>query len=372
MITPPRSILIANIRLIGDVLLSTPLLAILKRSYPDAQIDFLVNRGAGEFLERDPRVRQVIYSEKWNRKSKGLGNTYLTRVFRRYDLAISMNAGDRGAIAVLLAGKLHRVGYFESSRPMAAAFRKMLYSHPLEFQDEMHVVDRCRQISEALEINADRLEVNIFWDDSDCQKVAGVLSTLGSGTPYFVVHPFARWRYKYWDIERFAVVSDKISEKFGLRPVWTSSPDKEETSLLLEGAKKCKIQPILVPGELTLNQMACLISGAKLYLGLDTAITHIAASCGVPVVSVYGPTELWRWHPWNNHQSMHTPVPYGFRGTLRHGRIVTLQAGCSHLPCIRPNCYTDTENPCMMAVSAEMVFQKAERLLAAEVTEVTS
>ena len=54
--------LIINIRLIGDVILTTPLIGLLKEAYPDAAIDLLVNRGTGEFLEKDPRVRGVIYS----------------------------------------------------------------------------------------------------------------------------------------------------------------------------------------------------------------------------------------------------------------------------------------------------------------------
>lgn len=62
MIEPPRSILVVCIRLIGDVILSTPLVGLLKSVYPDAEIDYLVNRGTGEFLGKDPRVRTVLYA----------------------------------------------------------------------------------------------------------------------------------------------------------------------------------------------------------------------------------------------------------------------------------------------------------------------
>lgn len=61
-----------------------------------------------EFLEKDPRVRKVIYSEKWKKSSAGPANSYLSHVFRKYDLALSMNTGDRGAVAILAASRRER------------------------------------------------------------------------------------------------------------------------------------------------------------------------------------------------------------------------------------------------------------------------
>jgi heptosyltransferase-3 len=124
------------------------------------------------------------------------------------------------------------------------------------------------------------------------------------------------------------------------------------------------VPPILIPGTCTLNQIACLIQGAFLYLGLDTAISHIAASTGVPMLALYGPTEMWRWHPWSNAILLRDyEQPVG-RGTFRSGSIVAMQAGCEHYPCIRPNCYAQgVENPCMMAITVLDAFREITGLL---------
>lgn len=363
MIPAPETILIANIRLIGDVLLTTPLVGILHGAFPGVAIDLLVNRGTGELMEKDPRIRRVIYSDKWEKNDTGSKSSYLTHLFRQYDLAVSMNAGDRGAVAISVASRCYRVGYYEQNRPVARFFRKALFSHPLPFDEELHVVLRCRQIADALGLCSERLEVRLFWDAIDQTRVITVLAEEGLPVPYFVIHPFARWRYKYWDIERFAGISDRLAREYGLMPVWTSSPEQEEVALLQAAAARCAIRPLLVPGSLSLNQMACLLHGARLYIGLDTAITHIAASVGVPVVALYGPTELWRWHPWNNELSGQTSVLPGYRGAIRQGQIITLQAACEHQPCIRPHCYGTMENPCMKALSADLVYQEAVQLL---------
>jgi heptosyltransferase-3 len=364
MIVTPENILIVNTHLIGDVLLSTPLIQLISQQFQAASIDFLVNRGTGEFLEKDPRIRHVIYSDKWQKTSKGLESGYLLRLLRRYDLAITLNTADRGAVAVVVAGRFYRVGFYQQDKAVASWLRKLLYTHPLELCVDQHIVLANRQIATTLGIPCEWLEVKLFWDESDQRRVAELLASNGlPDAPYLVIHPFARWRYKYWETQRFAEVSDRLARLHQLRPIWTSSPDKKEIALLQEAAAGCSIKPLLLPGTLSLNQMGCLLKGAALYIGLDTAITHIAASTGVPMVALYGPTELWRWHPWDNDCSLKEPVKNGYRGTIRTKRIVTLQAACEHYPCIRPHCYSEVENPCMMALTEDDVCAEASRLL---------
>jgi heptosyltransferase III len=359
-----QSILIVNIRLIGDVVLTTPLLDVLKAAYPSARIDFLVNKGTGEFLHKDPRVGHVHYSKKWISADGRAHNGYLAAIFRKYDIAICMNASDRGAIAAVAAGRDKRVGFFEPHKKLGSWWRRVLFSHPILYQGDDHVAMRCAKVLEAIGLEAERLSVKVYWDDLDAEIVRSLLEAGGGLGNYFVVHPFARWRYKHWDICRFAELSDMVAVRYDRVPVWTSSPDAEEVELLKTAASHCSVPPILIPGTCTLNQIACLIQGAFLYLGLDTAISHIAASTGVPMLALYGPTEMWRWHPWSNDILLRDyEQPLG-RGTFRSGSIVALQAECEHYPCIRPNCYAQgVENPCMMAISARDAFREITGLL---------
>jgi heptosyltransferase-3 len=363
----PASVLIANIRLIGDVVLTTPLVALLKEAFPDVAIDMLVNRGTGEFLEKDPRIRRVLYSEKWAEGSSSLSVGYLKTIFRKYDVSICMNASDRGNIAAAIAGKSVRLGFFNPDAKSGIWWRKMFLSRALRSREDIHVVENCREVAHALGIMSKSLHVRIFWDRSDEEKVSRLLDSIQVRGSYFVVHPFARWRYKYWDINQFIQSSDTISHTYGLTPVWTSSPDGEEIELLRSAAARCDVAPLLVPGMLSLNQMACLIYQARLYIGLDTAISHIAASTGTPMVALYGPTQLWRWHPWNNNADPDFSLPQYYRGTLRSGHITTLQAPCEHEPCIRPNCYSEgMENPCMMKLTAQDLCREVDLLMASK------
>jgi len=353
----PETILIVCIRLIGDVILTTPLIDILKEAFPEAAIDILVGKGTGEFLEKDPRLRRLLYSEKG-------GKGYLGDIFRRYDLAINMNASDRGNWAVLLAGKRQRVGFYLGVAFWKDVWKKAFFTHPLKFNEDIPVARYCQMVAQAIGIPVPRLTVKVFWDAADEARVTDLLRARNCAGPFFVVHPFARWVYKYWRFDRFAAVSDAIAERYGLQPLWTSSPAAEEKTLLSETARLCRNMPVLLGGELTLNQMTCLLSRAAFYLGLDTAVTHLAASTGVPMVALYGPTFTSRWFPWHNDGDPGQSCPET-RGILRRGNIVVLQKDLDCMPCGKAGCDDsgESESPCLAEIGLDDVIGATELVL---------
>lgn len=357
MTSSPKTILIANIRLIGDVILTTPLIGLLNEAYPQAAIDLLVNRGTGEFLEEDPRVRTVIYHDGDEtgdpvQNKKG----YLHMIFRRYDLAINMNASDRGNIATLAAGKKWRVGFYDGHNSMKSIWQRILLTHPIEFPDNIPVARYCQVVADALTVPNEHLVVKVYWDAADEAKVIRLLEARGVFHPFFVVHPFARWTYKYWNFEKFAAVSDLIYERYGLCPVWTSSPLEQEKAKLVEAAGKCRYKPMIIGGELNLNQITCLLSRANFYIGLDTAISHLAANTGIPMVALYGPTFTSRWFPWHNNGAPDQECPQA-RGILRRGNIVVLQKDWGCVPCGKAGCDDSGSlpSPCIEDISVEEV-----------------
>ena len=362
---PPRSILVACIRLIGDVILSTPLVGLLASAYPDAKIDFLVNRGTGEFLEKDPRIRRVLYTR--NREArKPVGSPepgYLPKIFGRYDMAITLNASDRGNLAVLAAGRRIRIGFYQEVGVLKAGWRKLLLTHPLPFPGMIHVARVGQLVAEAIAIPVPRLEAKVFWDREDEGGTEEFLRREGIAAPFFVVHPFARWGYKYWVADRFAKVSDEIAGRYAIRPVWTSSPDPEEVRRLREAAALCRVPPALCAGEFTLNRMTCLLSRAALYVGLDTAVSHLAATTGVPMVVLFGPTIAERWSPWNNEGAVGQQCPLP-RGTQRSGRMILIQKDWDCVPCGKAGCDDKGgESRCMTAIRVPEVLDAVGELM---------
>jgi heptosyltransferase-3 len=110
--------------------------------------------------------------------------------------------------------------------------------------------------------------------------------------------------------------------------------------------------------------MMYLISRATFYLGLDTAISHLAASAGIPMVVLYGPTIAERWSPWNNSGpvAQQCPLP---RGRQKTGRIIVLQKEWSCIPCGLAGCNDNwQESPCLQEIEPPEVLAAVDLLLA--------
>lgn len=360
----PTTILITNIRLIGDVILTTPLIGLLREAFPQAAIDLLVNRGTGEFLEKDPRVREVIYSDGDLSDTGHSRSSYLGRIFRRYDLAINMNASDRGNIAVLFASRRWRIGIYYGNQFWKDFWKRILFSHPIPYPFPIHYARLCQVVAEKLGLPVTHLEAKVYWDKQDETIVDSLLAARKVNKDYFVIHPFARWRYKYWQPDKFAAVSDAIAEQYGLQAVWTSSPAADERQALAEAAALCRTTPVLIPGELNLNQITYLLSRSSLYVGLDTAISHLAATTSIPMVALYGPTITDWWSPWNNHGpvAQQCPLP---RGTQHSGNIIVIQKDMPCVPCGQAGCNGNgVEPPCMIEIEVADVLNEVAKLMA--------
>ena len=148
-----------------------------------------------------------------------------------------------------------------------------------------------------------------------------------------------------------------------IHPVWTSSPDPEEIRRLRDASALCRIRPALCAGEFTLNQMTCLLSRAALYVGLDTAVSHLAATTGVPMVVLFGPTIAERWSPWNNEGPVEQQCPL-HRGTQRAGRMILIQKEWDCVPCGKAGCDgKGGESRCLTEIQVPEVLDAVRELM---------
>jgi len=360
----PETILIINIRLIGDVILTTPLIDMIRKRWPTAKIDFLANRGTAEMLEKDPRLRKILYHE--NVREKGFkgrgvgGGFYLFRILKRYDMAISLGDSDRGTIAAAIAGKRVRLGFLLGHRGIKRWFRKLLLTHQVDFPPfHAHMIEACQRVFEVLGEEPGDPVVRVYWDDDDLRTVNERFPTLEQGR-YLVVHPFARLGYKDLpEVQLVAAVTD-LARDLDLAVVATSGPDQDEKRKLSELSFPEDIEVHRSPGSLTLNQVACLISRSRVYLGVDTAVSHIAASTGVPMVAFFGPSRIYRWGPWNNARP---EFRYPERGRVQNGQIMVFQKDWDCVPCGLMGCNGSFISDCLLEIEATEIVKAIQDTL---------
>src|SRR5262245_17740840 len=116
----PR-ILVISLRRIGDLLLTTPLIRSLRRAWPKATIDVLTLPGAAEIVDGNPDIDRIILMQS------GQSLKLALRLFKRYDLAVSTQTGDRPTLFAVLAGRQHAGLVADDGKPGSRLKRAMLH-----------------------------------------------------------------------------------------------------------------------------------------------------------------------------------------------------------------------------------------------------
>ncbi len=343
-----RSALFIKLRHIGDVLLTAATFKALKAASPSVRIDVLVPSGTESMLTLHPSVDNVIPLKKGAGWIEDL--RLIARLRRgRYDLAVNMTEGDRGAILAFLSGARYRFGV--DPRHKGFWGKRHLLTHLIKpVYDGRHRALMDLDVLGPLGIRAETAEVDLYAADEDLRVVDEWLAThgLGESRPFIIVHPTSRWLFKCWKDEAVARVVDHFEGK-GLKVIVTSGPDAKEKEKLANILEHCSTQPLTVTGRLTLKQYAALLRRCRLFFGVDTAPMHMAAALGRPVVALFGPSDSKVWGPL-------TPLR----------RILDRREDFPCLPCRKDGCNGTKQSACLEAIAPEEAIAAIEEMLSGE------
>jgi heptosyltransferase-3 len=353
-----RSVLVVVTRQIGDVLLTTPLIRAARKLWPQARIDVLGLQGTLGMLDGNPDVHAIIPMPA---RAGPLAVARLAaRLWRRYDLALVADPGDRAHLVGWVAAR-ERSGLVAPGESSQWWKRRWL-RHAVPLAGDLgavHVVQERMALLEPWQGAAVRPEIVA----PAAQSLPEVLQRrLAPG--YLVVHTPSMWRYKQWPPEHFRELIGLLALA-GRQVVLTGGPGAADraTVAAMEGAAPA---PQLVDaGVLDFNQVAQLLRGAALYIGPDTSITHLAAACGTPVLAIFGPTNPQRWAPWPADAAQ--PVHFQRRAAAQTvGGVTLMQAGLACVPCGKAGCedHRDSRADCLLAITPERVAAQALELLA--------
>lgn len=368
----PRRALVITLRYIGDVLLCTPFVHALARRYPGCAVDMLVFKGTEGILQGNPDVAEVItVPEQADRATQ---QALIKRLWRKYDLSIVMLPSDRPHLYNWAASGM-RYGYVPAEAGKAW-WKRLLLRQPLVFDDQVHRVPEGERLARHLGLG-DARDVVAPSAGLPPGGVPAALARAARETghpfdpaePYAIVHPSPRWRYKQWHAQGWRELIVDLAER-GLRVLISGGPGQAESDYLdkiLSALPDSAWQSVIrVQGLLSLAELADLLRDAALYVGPDTATTHLAAVCGTPTVALFGPTDPLRWGPWPK-QGLDTAWQKAANQQQR-GKVILLQnlvRAC--VPCQQEGCegHRDSHSDCLDALPAERVIEAAHALLPA-------
>lgn len=337
MVAPER-ILVIKLRYLGDVLLSTPVLAGLRAVFPKVHLSMLVNPGTEAMIATNPHLDEVLIAERAGSPLRQLGFAAALRR-RRFDLVLDLTDGDRAAILSRLTGAAIRVGFNREGR-----WRGRLYTHVIPVQEQpMPMIRQHLMALEALGIPVAPTMPVLRVGPADESAAGEALAALeiAPGERFVAVHPGARWWFKSWPAAQFAALIDYIQGKLGVKAVLLGSVADQEITEAILGQVETGCRSLA--GRLTLLELAGLLRQAALFVGNDNGPMHIAAAMGTPVVGLFGPADPRIWGPAGQGHA-------------------TLYKGIDCRPCFPGGCRRGEQN-CMRLIALDEVIPVVERML---------
>jgi heptosyltransferase-3 len=376
----PKKVLFIATRQIGDVLVTTPLISKARELWPEAEFHFLGYRGKLGMLHGNPDIAEVI--ETSDRPGFGEYLSLFNRLFQRYDLAVVTQPSDRAYLYGLVAA-FRRVGVLgghpqgkdstdqhkRSKSEKQNAWKKFIcmLTVDVDYFNQHVITEKLRLLEAFFKNPADLFSKQIAVTPPEGEPLTPVIAS-ELKQPYVVIHPgpltaYKRWPLAYWQ----ELITWLVNQGFQI--VLSASPAKQDVQLnhdimsLL--AQEIKDKVINAAGKLSIPQAGTLIRSAALYIGVDTSITHLAAACNTPTITLFGATPPTNFGPWPN--GFIGEQPYQLRArTQTVGNVTILQGPGECVPCRKAGCLdkADSYSECLDLLEPKQVIEAIQKALA--------
>ncbi len=302
-------------------------------------------RGTEGILAGNPDIDRVIAIPQ--RPSAAETAKLIFQLWRRYDIAVSTQTGDRPTITAAIAGRF-RVGLVPKEKSL---WKSWVLSRGVTTDSELHRVINLLRLSAALGIDA-RPDIVV---PRQAQRLA-------PRSAYAVLHANPMHRVKRWTDEGWRALAEALTQR-GLAVVVTGGPVPDEKEYLDRVWNSARPPVERLDGRLDWGELAQLLSGAAVYVGPDTSMTHLAASAGCPTVAIYGPVSPHVMGPW--------PVgglsePWARAGTIQNrGNVWVVQNPLPCMPCDLLGCerHLESYSTCLDELAVGQVLEAADRAL---------
>ncbi len=344
-----KSILVVRLSAIGDIVFASPLVAALRRRWPEARIAWLVQPECAALLDRHPDLDTVIvcplrhwqrlwrerrYRELW----AGIRTLRANLREHDFDLALDLQGLLKSGLLTWLSGARERIGLGSREGSQWLMTRRL----PRGGESKL-IGSEYRFLAESLALPvADGFRMAVHYGEAEAAFAESVIARESLSNGYAVFCPFTTRPQKHWIEERWARLAHRVRDELGLAPVLLGGPgDREAARRIADAADD---QLIDLTGQTSLTEAAALIDRAALLIGVDTGLSHMGIAFDTPSLLLFGST-----------------CPY-LDTTRAKARVLHHALPCS--PCKRrPSC--DGRFDCMRAIEADEILRAADEVLRA-------
>ncbi len=288
----PRSILAVRLDHVGDVLMSTPALAALKRAYPGARLDVLAAPWGRAALEGNPDVARVIDAPApWYDPRRGdlpspAEVLSVSAALRRepYDWALDLRGDPRVVAAYLLPAARRRFGF-------SGLGLEGLLTDVVPYDRRRSMLDLAlglAALAGAPPISRRPVFRVTEADGARARELLGAIAGPRPATRFAVIAPGSNRSAARWPAERFAEVGDALETAGVLAVLVGREADAPVVSRVAAAMRRA---PADLTGRTSLGVLAAVLERAALLVANDSGGSHLAAAVGCPTVAVFGPTD---------------------------------------------------------------------------------
>lgn len=337
-------VLVVRLRSIGDTVLATPSLTALKRFLPHARIDVLLEDWVAPVLDGFPHVDSVITLERKSTASRARVARKLRA--RRYQVVYNLHGGTTATLLTRATGAEHRVGYrtYQYARlhnELAPASSVLWGSETTHSAEQQLALLGWTGVPVT-----DRPPTTLAITEAAAASIASRLQKAGLlDKDFAVIHPAAAFATKQWSAANFGQVAARLSKQ-GLRVVAIATPNE---GAIIDELNDHADRQVAAFTDLELPEITALLARARLFVGNDSGIAHIAAAVEAPSVVIFGSSNRAHWRPWVSSGSV--------------AEVVVEELDCQ--PCHGYFCEKFDEPECIKRVPVERVNAAIERVLRA-------
>ncbi len=328
-----------RLRSIGDTVLTTPSLFALKRFVPNAAIDILLEDWVAPVLDGFPHVDNVITFTRGSTRARA--REARENRANRYDVVYNLHGGTTATLLTRATGAPHRVGYqtYQYGR---------LHNHLSPSSASLWGRDKTHSVEQQLALLgwtgvpvSDRPATQLAVTPQAAASVAARMQSADITGEFAVIHPAAAFATKQWAANKFAKVADDLRSR-GLAVMTITTADQIS---IIDELNENTLTPVAAFTDFSLPELTALLARARVFIGNDSGIAHMAAAVKTPAVVVFGSSNTAHWRPW-------AQAP---------AEVVVEEMECQ--PCHGYFCEKFPEPECIKRVPVDRVIAAAERVL---------
>lgn len=289
-----NKILVIRVDGIGDLLNSTPALALLRENYPSAEITVLARPLNAPVLIGNPDVDRILTFARDGEHCGFKARLRFYRALRRegFQLVVAMQTGMWSHLVALLSGAPYRLGRYQKR------FRSTLTHawHGKYPKGETHEVDRNLELVQLIckGEGTRKLKFHLLPNEIDTAKAHLTSRGIGADTFLIGIHPGGSSFDKRWPERQYAELADRLVQQYNATILLLRGPEEGALTHNIQQAMQSRA---IVQAPETIRELGALLSCCNLVVCNDSGPMHLAAALDVPMVAVFGPTDHVAWHP---------------------------------------------------------------------------